>query len=464
MKPKKNVAKYGRLAVLGLGLCTLMGGSMAGCQSPSAGHSAVQGQLSSDTIGTDQGSVQGDTQGNAQGDVQGAVQGGIRNLSADVPEAVYCYAEAPDYEAAQFFSKELFVKSFDEANPVLSPVSAYMALALAGQGAKGDTAKEFDAVLGENRQAVADQWMTTLPSEKEGTQVLLANSAWIDEELDCEADWLSVAASSYKADVYKGMLASREAMDAVNSWIDRNTKGLIKDFLSEPMSEETRLALFNTLYFKGKWVNEFDPFRTVDRRFTLEGGKEISVPMMSKYDEDIAYVKSDSCDGIILPYRDSDLLFVALKPVKEGVSVRQMAEGLDMAQVGTMVNQAEVVSVDLWLPKFEVTFDRKLNDDMIEMGITKAFDPGLADFTGIGETESGNPLYISLVRQKAVFILDEEGTEAAAVTEVFMEENAVLMTEEPLEVHFDKPFLYMVLDPETDMPLFMGIMDDPSKV
>ena len=101
-----------------------------------------------------------------------------------------------------------------------------------------------------------------------------------------------------------------------------------------------------------------------------------------------------------------------------------------------------------------------------EVGIeflSTAFDRERADFTGIGYTDNDLPLYISLVRQKAVFIVDEEGTEAAAVTEVSMNECAAVQDPVlPQEVHFDHPFLYMILDKETDMPLFLGIMDDPS--
>ena len=140
-----------------------------------------------------------------------------------------------------------------------------------------------------------------------------------------------------------------------------------------------------------------------------------------------------------------------------------MYESLDMEQIGAMVDAGQEISVDLWLPKFEVTFDKELNEDLKEMGFSSAFDENLADFTGIGLTDNGLPLYISLVRQKAVFIVDEEGTEAAAVTEVAMDECAAVENPVlPKEVHFDHPFLYMILDKEADMPLFMGIMDDPS--
>ncbi|MBR1854894.1 MAG: serpin family protein [Lachnospiraceae bacterium] len=408
-----------------------------------------------------------DIKGNAASSQAGGQRGvsgsfEARELTYDIPVAIYDYTEKPTFLAAQEFGRALFTNSFSETNPVQSPVSAYLAMALAGEGAKGQTAREFDTVMGADRQGAADLLMTRLPVEKEGTKVFLANSAWVDDEMHCETDWLTVARNSYRAQVYQAELSAPETMGTINGWIEDNTRGLIKDFLKEPLSEETKLVLFNTLYFKGKWIVPFEERATADRTFTLEGGKERKIPMMSKYDEYMTYVSGKSCDGIVLPYRDSDLVFVALKPTA-GQSVRQMYESLDMEQIGALVDAGQEISVDLWLPKFEVTFDKELNEDLAAMGLTSAFDNNLADFTGIGFTDNGLPLYISLVRQKAVFILDEEGTEAAAVTEVAMDECAAMENPVlPQEVHFDSPFLYMVLDKETDMPLFIGIMDDPS--
>ena len=107
-------------------------------------------------------------------------------------------------------------------------------------------------------------------------------------------------------------------------------------------------------------------------------------------------------------------------------------------------------------------FDKKLNETLQNMGIKRAFDGNLAEFGGLGTTVDGYPLCISLVRQKAVVKLDEEGTEAAAVTMVVADEcAAVESTEKPIEVYFDEPFLYMIMDMDTKTPLFMGIMDEP---
>lgn len=382
------------------------------------------------------------------------------NLTVGAADAVYCYAEEPEFSAVQAFSKEIFRESLDDTNPVLSPVSAYLALALTGAGANGETAEEFAEAMGDNHQAVSERMMENFSAEGEGIKVILANSAWVDNRLQPNEEWVQAAAGSFDAEVYRTKLSDAKVVDSINTWIEDKTEGLIKDFLSGPMSEDARLALLNTVYFKGEWERPFEANDTLERPFILESGTEVQTEMMSKYDEEMTYVSSEICDGIVMPYKNSDLKFVALKPV-EGMTVREIYNELDMAQIGEMLENAQSRKVALWIPKFEVTFDRKLNEDLQSMGITSAFDPERADFSGIGTTESGNPLYIDLVRQKAVFILDEEGTEAAA-TMVMMNQCCALEPELPLEVHFDKPFLYMILDPETDVPLFMGVMDDPS--
>lgn len=456
-----------------VGICSLIGGAFAGCAkeiSPEYVPNSVTDQYDSGgNNGTDQSGAGGvDNSGNNianGGNTQtGAwMNANVTDLTASVPAAVYDYAQAPEFAGVQRFSENLFAESFDKTNPVLSPVSAYLALSMAGMGAKGDTAKEFEAVMGGNLQAVSEKLMDTLPADTEGTQVMLANSAWVDDRMNCEADWLSIASNSYLASVYQTRLSSADAMNGINGWVEDNTKGLIKDFLEEPLDDEARLALFNTVYFKGKWRNPFEGGSTHDKSFILESGEEVTVPMMSQREDGLSYLSSAECDGIALPYRDSDLVFVALKPA-EGQDVRQMCESLTLKKIGEMVDSAQSRYVSLQIPKFKVTFDKKLNDDMKKMGLTSAFDQELADFTGIGLTQQMEPLYIDIVRQKAVFIMDEEGTEAAAVTEVGMARVTSVMQERtPLQVHFDKPFLYMILDPETDVPLFMGIMDDPSQ-
>ena len=185
--------------------------------------------------------------------------------------------------------------------------------------------------------------------------------------------------------------------------------------------------------------------------------------MMQMYETDQLYVKNEIAEGVILPYEDESIAFLALMPAAE-MSVREMYEQLTWEKVSGLLDQEETTFCNLRLPKFEVTFEKELNDSLKEMGLQKAFDGSQADLSGLGETFAGENLFINLVKQKAVLILDEEGTEASAATMVAIKEGCAMEYEkQPVNVYFDRPFLYMIIDRNSDIPLFMGIMDNPTE-
>lgn len=364
--------------------------------------------------------------------------------------------------ALQEFSYELLALSLESENPVLSPVSAYLAIGIAGIGAEGETGQEFDRVLGSNFKEYSDELMGSFTKDLEGLRVTIANSAWVDEELTPADGWMAGVKEFYHGEAFYRKLSTGDTMNAINGWIEEETNGLIKRFLTTPLSPDARLALLNTVYFNGKWEKPFKAGFTVEMEFTNAKQDVVKAEMMQLSMEELLYLKNDVAEGVSLPYQGGEYSFVALKPA-EGLSVRGMYDKLSMEEIAGMLEDGESRMVNLRLPKFEITFDKILNEDLADMGLVKAFDPDGADFSGIGTTESGNPLYIDLVRQKALIRVDEEGTEAAAVTMVAMTNGAMMITEEPIDVFFEEPFLYMIVEDETKVPLFMGIMDDPTK-
>lgn len=390
----------------------------------------------------------------------------VTNLTADTNTQICIdYAEALDSSTAVTdFGCTLFAQNMEGVtNPVLSPVSAYIALTMAGDGANGTTQEEFAAVLGEARVQLSDVLMNRLPSDAENATLTLANSAWIDDELTANENWLAQIKSLYDAEAYSANLSTSGAMDSMNQWCSDNTQGLIKQMIDEPMPDETRLVLFNALYFKAKWEMQFDPNATYEQAFYAEDGSSGDVDMMHENDAYLDYVTCEGADGVLLPYQDSTLAFMALRPA-DGTTARELAASLDADTISSLLdNRQEDTYMALTLPKFEVSFDAVLNDSLIAMGLATAFDEDNADLSGVGTCAGGGNLYISLVRQKAVVRVDEEGTEAAAVTEVAMAELAALMEELPLDMTFDHPFVYLIVDTETQVPLFIGIMEAPAE-
>ena len=380
-------------------------------------------------------------------------------LTKDVNTIVCIDYSIDSFAPVQQFSYELFSQNLEDTNPVLSPVSAYLAMGMAGLGAEGETRQEFENVLDGDMLCIPDYIMRNFPKEEAGMQISLANSAWLSEELEVKDSWLNYLSSQYKAQVWQGNLSSTECMDSINSWIKEQTRELIPAFLEEPLSPYVKAALFNTIYFKGKWKDSFEVKRTEEKEFTTSGGETVLVDMMQKYHCKLDYVHTETMEGVVLPYESGNLAFIALKPTA-GQSVREMYREIDFEDLELLLQGRERTLVNLQLPKFSITYDKKLNDSFIQMGLERAFDEDKADFSGIGTMPGGENLYISLVRQKAVVYVDEEGTKAAAVTEVEIRtKNA---EPEPQNVFFNEPFLYMIMDMETNVPLFMGIMDDPS--
>ena len=369
--------------------------------------------------------------------------------------------QVDSYNPVLNFSYQLLEQNIEDTNPVLSPVSAYLALSMAGIGADGATREECNSVLGENTLNLSNDLMSRLPYTSEKITLNIANSAWLDNEFIPQDAWASYITDTFNGEFYHTSLGTVDTQQEINHWIDEKTNGLIPTMLEGPLDAQTRLALFNTVYFKGDWVKPFLQADTIDYFFTTTAGKTVTVDMMHQDKKQFDYLKDDTVEGVVLPYAEGNLAFVALKPLNN-TTIRDLYSQLTTEQISTLLNEKTEKTINLLLPKFEVSFDKILNDSLINMGMKLAFDSNLADLSKLGKMENGNNLYISLVRQKAVIIVDEKGTEAAAATQVIMNEMSAIIDINSIDLFFDQPFIYMLMDMETEVPVFMGIMDDPS--
>lgn len=419
----------------------------------SGGGTEPQGQAGVSGGGTEQRQLQG----------QAGASGSGAEPRQMLAEEGLCWDRENDggYEALRLFSQRLMLENMEGENPLLSPVSAYLALGMVGMGAQGETMREFQNLMGDNMPAVSQKLMERYPREQEGMTLTIANSAWVDQQLRPSAQWIADMENIFLGAGYRGILSSQKTTDQINEWCNENTRGLVPKMLEEPLSADARLAVLDAIYFKGDWNIPFDASDTAMRPFTREDGVRLEADTMSMYEENQRYLHSDLGEGVLLPYQGGDFAYVAILPW-EGTEVRELYRQLTPEALSEMLESENQELCNLRLPKYEVSFDRKLNESLQAMGLVRAFDEDLADFSGLGKTEQGNPLSISLVKQKAVFRVDEKGTEAAAVTLVAMVECAALMEPVPRDLFFDRPFVYMILDLETQVPLFVGILDDPT--
>lgn len=371
--------------------------------------------------------------------------------------------EQINYDFVKEFSFALFKQLIDADNPVISPVSAYLALSMAGSGADGTTKAEFQNLFGADMMPVSNALMDILPIDGKETTIALANSAWIDKQFSVNEDWLNGVKTAMDAEAFQADLSTTDTMNSMNKWIKKHTKGLIDKMIDQPLEKDIRLVLFNTVYFKAKWKTQFRAEATCEEDFLLENGEKVPVQMM-RHTMDMLYLSNDTAEGVVLPYKSeegkSNYAFVALKAKSSGQHIREICGKLTYNTLSDLISQSKTELVNLKLPKFEITFDENLNESLQNIGLVEAFD-AYADFSLLGTSKMQENLYISLVRQKAKVIVDEEGTEAAAATEVAMSRGGMAM-QEPVPVFFDEPFLYIIMDMDNEIPLFIGILDNPA--
>ena len=393
-----------------------------------------------------------------------AASGGVKNLTDGVSAEDMTLPDVTDYTMIGDLGAGLmqYAAAQDAENPVISPLSAYLCIAMLMPGAKENTMAEFEKILGadwEKVAALAASIEAQLKNTGGSTKLDLANSIWTDDDRAViEEEWLKTVKAYFGPEVYTADLPSNEALKAINKWVNDKTNGMIPKLHDDNYDNDTIMVLLNALYMKAEWAHKFDAESTNDREFTRADGSAVTVPFMNMYEAYESYIKTDDAEGIMLPYDDGRLAFIALKPGSG--DARSYAASLTGARLKELIAAAKADTfVTVNIPKFSTGYSVYLTDALKAMGMTDAFDPALADLTGVGGGVDG-PLYISSVFQKVKVDVDEEGTEAAAVTEVAIAGTS-LIVEEPIVLTFDKPFVYAIADTETGVPLFVGVMENP---
>lgn len=394
-----------------------------------------------------------------------AASGGVKNLTDGVNAADVTLPKVTDYTMIGDLGAGLmqYAAAQEAENPVLSPLSAYLCLAMLMPGANENTKAEFEKILGADWDyvsALAADIAAQLEKTGGSTKLDLANSIWTDDDKAViEEEWLKTVKAYFGPDIYSADLPSDGALKAINKWVNDKTNGMIPKLHDENYDKDTIMVLLNALYMKADWAHKFEGQDTYDREFTKADGSTVTVPFMNMYEAYESYIKTEDAEGIMLPYDDGRLAFIALKP--DSGDARGYAASLTGAKLKELIAAAKADTfVTVNMPKFSTGYSVYLTDALKAMGMTDAFDPFLADLSGAGRGVDG-PLYISYVFQRVKVDVDEEGTEAAAVTEIATAEGCALPAEEPIVLTFDKPFVYAIVDTETGVPLFAGVMENP---
>jgi serine protease inhibitor len=378
--------------------------------------------------------------------------------------------EAPVYQLADFsyqpdtgnysFDFNLFrqvVKESGATNLVLSPLSAKIALAMAYNGATGQAKEEMARVLGFEGLSLEEVnlRMSGLMAELEnngGVQTVIADSMWADEPLSPDftarvSEWYGAQAESVE-----GWDAA--TIQRINAWVSDNTGGRISQMV-EDMSRGTGLILLNALYFKGQWAAGFNPALTEEADFHLPDGGTVRASMMRQSGE-YGYYEDEDLQMVALPYEGRSMDMCVILP-REGVDLAGLAAGLDSAEWGRLTGALDSREGDIALPGFKVAYRKELSDALKTLGIKEAFEGGFEEiFSGI----INGPTSIGKVLQKTWLEVNEEGTEAAAATEVEIV-RAGISDDRPFTMTVDRPFIFAIRDVRTGAPLFLGTIVIP---
>ena len=347
----------------------------------------------------------------------------------------------------------------EKENALISPASAYFALLLALIGAEEETEWEIISAIGADDEIPLEEAKTLLNAliGKEDTMVAINSSVWIDDDYEILNQYREAVTEYLNAEQFTFELSDPEAVNAINRWVNDKTKGLIPTLLDAPLSPLEVLMLINTVYFNGFWQKPFFVNATCQDVFYPEAGGETTVDYMSQSAYCPYFETEDGAKGVSLKYIGGEYAFIALLP-PEGIFVRDYIKTLTAEGVADSYLNAEYVFADVKLPKFEADSDFSMAEVMKTFGMELAFDSTNADFSDIAP---GGGLYITDIVQKTKIRVMEEGTEAAAVTGIGMAASGMRLVEEPIKVHFDRPFVYFVMNTDTDTALFMGIFETP---
>lgn len=339
---------------------------------------------------------------------------------------------------------------------IVSPLSMQFLLGMILDGARGATADEICKVLGYGAgevQAVNEyclSMMEQLPGLDKKTTLTVANSIFVDDGWPLLDSYKSTVGRYYQAEVSNLNFADGEAsLKAINGWCKDHTNGLIPKILDE-VKPEMLAYLLNALYFKSQWKEKFQKDRTSEEAFTNASGNKGKVTMM-KQEKAHSYAETDVYQAVRLSYGNGAFsMYVFLPKGKYGVS--DVTAALRKEDWNVVRHDLSSCEVDLWLPKFETKFQIKLNDLLSEMGMPLSFNPEKADFGAMSEYA----LCLSFVQQDALIKVDEEGSEAAAVSSAGMIKNTSIGPEKFVVFHADHPFLYLITESSTGAILFAG--------
>ena len=351
------------------------------------------------------------------------------------------------------FAFNLFRKAQTNKSQILSPLSVTYALGMLNNGATGKTQQEINTTLGfgdvgaEAINAFCKKLLTEAPQVDEGTKIMIGNTIYTNKGYTLKPSFVKKAKEFYEATPENRDFHDGKTLGVINQWASDHTNKMIKKVLDQgTFNPNAATYLLNAIYFKGTWKENFNKDLTKEELFN---GKD--KVMMMRQDHKFRYADNDLYQSVMLPYGNGAYCMTVLLP-HEDKTVKDVLDSLNSKSWENNRRQMQEYIVDLKLPRFETDTDMELNKIMEELGITKAFT-NAAEFDQFCETSTK----IDLIKQVAKIKLDEEGTEAAAVTVIGVKAtSAAPRRHERVEFHANRSFLYVITEQSTGAIFFIG--------
>lgn len=358
--------------------------------------------------------------------------------------------------------KKINESAIEGENIMISPISISLALSMTYNGANSTTKQAMEETLNLSDLSVEEinksyqKIISELISVDDKVNLSIANSIWYRNGFNVLDDFLSVNKQYYDAKVEALDFSNSNSKDIINSWVATNTNDKITEIINT-IDPATVMYLINAIYFKGVWHYQFEESETVAQPFFLSNETSIETQTMSLA-ADLQYANNSLFQAVELPYGQGNysmMLFLPQSDISTDNIINQLSENNwdDWLNDFSLQN-----SVNVHLPKFTFEYEKTLNEILSVLGMEIAFG-GNADFSKIN---ADGGLYISDVKHKTFIELNEEGTEAAAVTSVDINLTSVGDGESGTHIYFNKPFVFAIREVTTNTIIFIGKMENPS--
>lgn len=353
---------------------------------------------------------------------------------------------------------QLLVGAGDE-NVTCSPVNIYMALAMLTETTDSNSRQQIlDLLQADSVETLREQagqvWKAHYNNDGLSTSIL-ANSLWLHQQVGYKEDTVNILADSYYASVFRGALGSEEMNQALRSWLNENTGGLLDQQVQDvKLSPNTVLALASTILYQVQWQDEFNKSLNTEDTFHGAGGDTTETFMHTTLGYG-PYYWSDHFSAVNLYLEDGSRMWLVLPD--EGVSPEEILKSGEVSRFFSEEKNEKIMTVNLSLPKFDICSDMDLIPKLKSLGVTDIFQSGKADFSPILAEDDGG--WVDQVKHAARVAIDEKGVTAAAFT-VIARCGAGMPPEEEIDFTLDRPFLFYI-ESKDGLPLFTGIVNEP---